>query len=86
MPVREIYHVLDAETHKVVTRNGQTTEIHLGRIYRIAPLNKNRKKNVGRRCMILSFSTEFMSCEVRVKYMDNYKEGKADIRELTDDL
>ena len=85
MSFRESYEIRDVETHFIIMRNGQVTEIHLGRIYRIEPLNKNRKKNVGRRCMITSLPTEFMSTEARIRYMDTLREGKADIRELVED-
>ncbi|MGD9817142.1 MAG: hypothetical protein AB7V04_00435 [Desulfomonilaceae bacterium] len=85
MSFRESYDIDDLGTHFVVIRNGQVNEIHPGRIYRIEPLNKNRKKNVGRKCMITALPTEFMSSEARVRFMDNLREGKVDIRELVED-
>ena len=84
MTVRESYEIHDFETYKVVKRNGHVTEIHPGRIYRIKPLNKNRKRHVGRRCMLIAFSDDFMSFEARVRFIDTYREGKVDIRELVE--
>ena len=72
---------------KVQTTNGDNTvrklTLRIGGEYVVSPLNPKKMKNRGRRVLIRDFTrTEKGDAEIRVKYLDNNKAGKAIAEDL----
>ena len=72
---------------KVQTTNGDNTvrklTLKIGEEYVVSPLNPKKMKNRGRRVLIRDFTrTEKGDAEIRVKYLDNNKAGKAIAEDL----
>lgn len=57
--------------------------LKIGEEYVVSPLNPQKMKNRGRRVLIRDFTTNQRGdAEVRVKYLDNNKAGKAFAEDL----
>ncbi len=73
------------EKHVIETGfNGEWRKvvIEIGKEYVVLPLNKAKKKNVGRHCILLELNDSFMPTEATVKWLDTNRKGKQ--KTLTD--